>query len=708
MTRSRARSAAGASPCAAASLRRCSPGAAARAAPKREDRRSCSGSSGRPRSMQPILDALREGAPGLDGADGAAHLAERAREDHRRDRVGQRARPVRDGLDLDAAHARLGRAHRLERRRRRPASPALRGWELCSIGDASYGLPWVLGTRALFYNKTLFARAGLDSTRPPETWDELRDAAAAIQKLGGGVHGYGVQAGERYVLFKKFMPFAWGNGGRDPVRRSARSRRSTRRANREALEFYLRLALGRACMDRQDVLDREFKEGRLGLQISGALAAQVDPAGRARAALRRGAGAAPGARSRHARVVRRRRGAGELQRVEAASRRRSSWRASWCGPRTRWRWRRRAKSVQPATVGADTAAYYREHPDEQLDDPAVRDRVPDAEPSGVGRHGGGDRGRGRAGAATTRRPRRRRSRTRSARSPELVAEALSDDARLLAGDRWAFLSPWIVAFALFGLYPFAFSLVASFTDYSPIRAGGAHFVGLANYARALARSGVLDGARQHRVLRGRHDPVHHRAGAGARRSRCSRRSAAAPSSASASSCRASSRWWCSSLVFKGLYAPDGALNGAARARSACRRRPGCSIPRTALPAIMAMDVWSASGYYMMIFLAGLEAIPRELYDAARLEGASCVGRARAHHAAAAAADAAVRAGRQHHAQPADLRRGVRHDARRPAAPHDHGGLLPLRAGVLPLRPRLRERGRLPAVRGDAGAGLASR
>jgi multiple sugar transport system permease protein len=36
---------------------------------------------------------------------------------------------------------------------------------------------------------------------------------------------------------------------------------------------------------------------------------------------------------------------------------------------------------------------------------------------------------------------------------------------------------------------------------------------------------------------------------------------------------------------------------------------------------MAMDVWSASGYYMVIFLAGLEAIPRELYEAAKLEGA---------------------------------------------------------------------------------------
>src|SRR6185295_5917602 len=116
----------------------------------------------------------------------------------------------------------------------------LRGWQLCSIGEASYGMPWVMGTRALFYNKTLFARAGLDSTRPPETWDQLYDAAAAIQKLGGGFHGYGVQAGERYVLFKKFMPYAWGNGGRILTDDLTGSDFDSPR-NVEALDFYLRL-----------------------------------------------------------------------------------------------------------------------------------------------------------------------------------------------------------------------------------------------------------------------------------------------------------------------------------------------------------------------------------------------------------------------------------------------------------------------------------
>jgi multiple sugar transport system permease protein len=42
---------------------------------------------------------------------------------------------------------------------------------------------------------------------------------------------------------------------------------------------------------------------------------------------------------------------------------------------------------------------------------------------------------------------------------------------------------------------------------------------------------------------------------------------------------------------------------------------------TALPAIMAMDVWMATGYYMLLFLAALQAIPQELYESARIEGA---------------------------------------------------------------------------------------
>jgi multiple sugar transport system permease protein len=45
-------------------------------------------------------------------------------------------------------------------------------------------------------------------------------------------------------------------------------------------------------------------------------------------------------------------------------------------------------------------------------------------------------------------------------------------------------------------------------------------------------------------------------------------------------------------------------------------------PFWAMPAIVLMSVWKNFGYNMIILLAGLQAIPKDLYEAAGLEGAS--------------------------------------------------------------------------------------
>jgi multiple sugar transport system permease protein len=45
-------------------------------------------------------------------------------------------------------------------------------------------------------------------------------------------------------------------------------------------------------------------------------------------------------------------------------------------------------------------------------------------------------------------------------------------------------------------------------------------------------------------------------------------------------------------------------------------------PQLALPAIMLTSNWQGMGFQMVIILAGLQAIPRELYEAARIDGAS--------------------------------------------------------------------------------------
>lgn len=44
-------------------------------------------------------------------------------------------------------------------------------------------------------------------------------------------------------------------------------------------------------------------------------------------------------------------------------------------------------------------------------------------------------------------------------------------------------------------------------------------------------------------------------------------------------------------------------------------------PHTALPALIGVGVWKMLGYNMIIYLAALQGIPREIYEAARVDGA---------------------------------------------------------------------------------------
>jgi raffinose/stachyose/melibiose transport system permease protein len=47
-------------------------------------------------------------------------------------------------------------------------------------------------------------------------------------------------------------------------------------------------------------------------------------------------------------------------------------------------------------------------------------------------------------------------------------------------------------------------------------------------------------------------------------------------------------------------------------------------PRTALPAIFVIAVWISAGYMMMIFISGLQSIPKEMYEAASIDGAGSI------------------------------------------------------------------------------------
>jgi multiple sugar transport system permease protein len=79
-----------------------------------------------------------------------------------------------------------------------------------------------------------------------------------------------------------------------------------------------------------------------------------------------------------------------------------------------------------------------------------------------------------------------------------------------------------------------------------------------------------------------------------------------------------------SLLWRFLYQLDGLLNQVLVRVTFGHFTPidWLNNPSTALPAIMLMSVWQAVGFHMIIWLAGLQTIPAELYEAGDLDGAS--------------------------------------------------------------------------------------
>ncbi|MEJ2509573.1 MAG: sugar ABC transporter permease [Gammaproteobacteria bacterium] len=79
------------------------------------------------------------------------------------------------------------------------------------------------------------------------------------------------------------------------------------------------------------------------------------------------------------------------------------------------------------------------------------------------------------------------------------------------------------------------------------------------------------------------------------------------------------------VVWVLIYAPgpNGMLNAALSALTfgAWQARDFLHDAHLALPAIMLTSIWQGAGFQMVVLLAGLQAIPGELYEAARVDGA---------------------------------------------------------------------------------------
>jgi multiple sugar transport system permease protein len=78
-----------------------------------------------------------------------------------------------------------------------------------------------------------------------------------------------------------------------------------------------------------------------------------------------------------------------------------------------------------------------------------------------------------------------------------------------------------------------------------------------------------------------------------------------------------------SILWRFMYQPDGLVNNLLQTLSfnVVQGTDWLNNPTAAMPAIMFMSIWQAVGFHMVIWLAGLQTIPEELYEAARMDGA---------------------------------------------------------------------------------------
>jgi putative chitobiose transport system permease protein len=75
------------------------------------------------------------------------------------------------------------------------------------------------------------------------------------------------------------------------------------------------------------------------------------------------------------------------------------------------------------------------------------------------------------------------------------------------------------------------------------------------------------------------------------------------------------------IAWKWVYAENGILNYFLSIISwQTVKIPWLTDPKTAIFTIIAVVIWRGVGYYMVIYLAGLQAIPADLYEAAAIDG----------------------------------------------------------------------------------------
>lgn len=213
-------------------------------------------------------------------------------------------------------------------------------------------------------------------------------------------------------------------------------------------------------------------------------------------------------------------------------------------------------------------------------------------------------------------------RDRSARRAAPVTKGSALKGALLP---WIFLAPALLVYSLFLVVPMLFSLYTSFHRWDGISPPSAMaFVGLDNYVKAFAGDEVSRRAFVNNLF--------WTAGAVIIPTAIGLLLAVALNGVSAINKALRTIFYAPAvlplvavgLIWSWMYNPNfGAVNTFLRSIGLDALAGGwLSSYEMALPATFVTYVWSHVGFPMILYLAGLQAIPRELYEAAKIDGAT--------------------------------------------------------------------------------------